>query len=161
VLPDAANPLRARKVLPARLAPPALLDRSVLPDLKDCKDRKDLLERKAQPVTGARPAHRALRDRSALKARRVNPEHKDQPVLPVRAANPGRTRAWRTARACRPARTKGDPGPTATFRVVTGTGSVSCGDDELLVSLVCATGATAGVKCVAPDAAATGLCVRK
>jgi hypothetical protein len=65
-------------------------DRSVLPDLKDCKDPKDLLERKAQPVTGARPAHPALRDRSAPKARRVNPEHKDQPVLPVRAANPGR-----------------------------------------------------------------------
>jgi hypothetical protein len=38
---------------------------------------------------------------------------------------------------------------------------VSCGDDELLVSLVCATGATAGVKCVVPDAAARGLCVRK
>ena len=37
-----------------------------------------------------RPAHPALRDRSAPKARRVNPEHKDQPVLPVRAANPGR-----------------------------------------------------------------------
>jgi Collagen triple helix repeat (20 copies) len=53
---------------------------------------------------------------------------------------------------------KGDPGPAATFRVVTGTGSVSCGDDEMLVSLVCATGTTDGVKCVAPDAAATGLC---
>ena len=55
----------------------------------------------------------------------------------------------------------GAPGPAATFRVVTGAGSVSCGDDELLVSLVCATRATDGVKCMAPDAAATGLCVRK
>ena len=71
-------------------------------------------------------------------------------------------------RCCRMQRTHpgpqgppGAPGPAATFRVVTGAGSVSCGDDELLVSLVCATRATDGVKCVAPDAAATGLCVRK
>jgi hypothetical protein len=159
-LPDAANPLRARKVLPARLAPPARQDRSVLPDLKDRKDRKDLLERKAQPVTGVRPAHPALRDRSAPKARRVNPEHKDQPVLPVRG-EPGAQGPGGPPGPAGPLGPKGDPGPTATFRVVTGTGSVSCGDDELLVSLVCATGATAGVKCVAPDAAATGLCVRK
>jgi hypothetical protein len=56
---------------------------------------------------------------------------------------------------------KGDPGPAATFRVVTGTGSVSCGDDELMVSFVCASGATDGAKCAAPDAPATGLCIRK
>ena len=160
MLPDAANPLQARKVLPARLAQPARQVRSVLPDLKDCKDRKDLLERKAQPATEARPVRQALRDKSAPKARRVNPEHKDQPVLQVRAANPER-KGLSAARACRPAWTKGDPGPAATFRVVTGTGSVRCGDDELLVSLVCVTGATDGVKCVAPNAAATGLCVRK
>jgi Collagen triple helix repeat (20 copies) len=56
---------------------------------------------------------------------------------------------------------KGDPGPATTFRVVTGTGSVSCADKELLVSLVCASGATDGAKCAAPDTAATGLCLPK
>jgi hypothetical protein len=44
---------------------------------------------------------------------------------------------------------------------VTGTGSVSCADDERLVSLVCASGATDGTKCASPDSAATGLCVPK
>ncbi len=49
---------------------------------------------------------------------------------------------------------KGDPGPTAaaTFRVVTGNPSVSCADNEILVSLVCAVDATSD---------AVGLCVRK
>jgi|SRR5581483_1680132 len=56
---------------------------------------------------------------------------------------------------------KGDGGSAATFRVVTGTGSVSCPDNEQLVSLLCASGATNGAKCAAPDIAATGLCVPK
>src|SRR6185437_8083898 len=56
---------------------------------------------------------------------------------------------------------KGDGGSAATFRVVTGTGSVSCADNEQLVSLLCASGATNGAKCAAPDIAATGLCVPK
>ena len=56
---------------------------------------------------------------------------------------------------------KGDGGSAPTFRVVTGTGSVSCADNEQLVSLLCASGATNGAKCAAPDVAATGLCVPK
>jgi hypothetical protein len=56
---------------------------------------------------------------------------------------------------------KGDPSPAATFRVVTGTGSVSCEGDEVLIAFVCATGAREGAKCAAPDAAATGVCVRR
>jgi hypothetical protein len=55
---------------------------------------------------------------------------------------------------------KGDPGPTA-LRVVTGTGTVRCGEDEALVSLVCANGAPDGAKCAAPETAATGLCMRR
>jgi hypothetical protein len=47
------------------------------------------------------------------------------------------------------------------LRVVTGTGSVACGDNEALVSLVCASGATDGAKCSVADAAVTGLCIRK
>ena len=42
------------------------------------------------------------------------------------------------------------------LHIVTGMGTVSYGDDELLVSFVCATGATYGAKCAAPDASATG-----
>ena len=55
---------------------------------------------------------------------------------------------------------KGDPGPTAsaTFRVVTGNPSVSCADNEILVSVVCSVGAPDGSKCTSD---AVGLCVRK
>jgi Collagen triple helix repeat (20 copies) len=56
---------------------------------------------------------------------------------------------------------KGDTGPTASalhFRVVTGNPSVSCGDDETLVSVVCSVGAPDGSKCTSD---AVGLCVQK
>jgi hypothetical protein len=55
----------------------------------------------------------------------------------------------------------GPPGGGPAFRVVTGTGSVRCADNEVLVSLICARGATAGERCAVPVAAATGLCVSK
>src|SRR5262245_14036447 len=55
---------------------------------------------------------------------------------------------------------KGDPGPTPALRLVTGTDTVQCGDDETLVSLVCANGAPDGTKCATPGAA-TGFCMRK
>jgi Collagen triple helix repeat (20 copies) len=54
---------------------------------------------------------------------------------------------------------KGDPAPA--LRVVTGTGTVKCGDDEALVSLVCSSGAPDGAKCATSEAAATGLCMRR
>jgi hypothetical protein len=57
---------------------------------------------------------------------------------------------------------KGDPGPPPDreTRVVVGEKTVSCGDGETLVSIVCSAGAADGVTC--PDASqATGLCVRK
>jgi hypothetical protein len=56
---------------------------------------------------------------------------------------------------------KGDTGPTASglhFRVVTGNPSVSCADNEILVSVVCSVGAPDGWKC---NSAAIGLCVEK
>lgn len=56
---------------------------------------------------------------------------------------------------------KGDAGQAAALRVVTGTGTVRCGDDEALVSLVCANGAPDGAKCATPETAATGLCMRR
>ena len=56
---------------------------------------------------------------------------------------------------------KGDPGPAPALRVVTGTGAVRCGDDETMVSLLCASGAPDGAKCAIQDSAATGLCMRK
>ena len=46
----------------------------------------------------------------------------------------------------------------ATFRVVTGNPTVSCADNEILASLVCAVGAPDGAKCTSD---AVGLCVRK
>jgi len=45
------------------------------------------------------------------------------------------------------------------LRLVTGTDTVRCGDDETMVSLVCASGATDG--CATPGTAATGVCMRK
>jgi hypothetical protein len=56
---------------------------------------------------------------------------------------------------------KGDPGAALALRVVTGTDTVQCRDDETLVSLLCANGAPDGSKCASAGAAATGLCMRK
>ena len=60
-----------------------------------------------------------------------------------------------------PAGPKGDSGPAPPLRVVTGTDAAHCAGDEILVSLVCASGANDGVKCATPGTAATALCVRK
>ena len=56
---------------------------------------------------------------------------------------------------------KGDPGPAPALRLVTGTDTVRCEDNEALVSLVCASGATDGTKCATPGTAVTGMCMRK
>lgn len=56
---------------------------------------------------------------------------------------------------------KGEQGPALLLRLVTGTDAVRCEDNETLVSLVCASGATDGAKCATPGTAATGLCMRK
>src|SRR4029453_15682357 len=56
---------------------------------------------------------------------------------------------------------KGDPGPAPAIRVVTGTDSVRCEDDEVLAGFVCASGATDGAKGAPPGTAATALCVRR
>jgi hypothetical protein len=56
---------------------------------------------------------------------------------------------------------KGEPGSVQALRVVTGTDTVRCADDEALISLVCASGATEGTKCATSGTAATGLCMRK
>ena len=66
---------------------------------------------------------------------------------------------------------KGDPGPpgpagsagsagSAGLRIVSGEKTVSCNDDEALVSVVCSTGAPDGAACSA-GSTATGLCMRK
>ena len=64
---------------------------------------------------------------------------------------------------------KGDqglPGPAGSagstgLRIVTGEGTVSCNDDEVLVSVVCSTGAPDGARCSAGSKQTTGLCMRK
>jgi hypothetical protein len=63
---------------------------------------------------------------------------------------------------------KGDqglPGPagsagSAGLRIVSGEGTVSCNDDEVLVSVVCSAGAPDGARCSAGNTT-TGLCMRK
>ena len=66
---------------------------------------------------------------------------------------------------------KGDQGPpglagsagsagTAGLRIVSGEGTVSCNDDEALVSVVCSAGAPDGAECPAASTT-TGLCMRK
>jgi hypothetical protein len=59
----------------------------------------------------------------------------------------------------------GPPGPrgeagatTQTLRVITGTDTLTCNGDEVLVSVVCASGGNDGPKCVGPG---TGLCARR
>jgi len=70
-----------------------------------------------------------------------------------------------------PAGLKGDPGPQGppgptgasgpTFRIVTGEQrTVACGDDEVLVSVVCSAGAPDGPSCPA-GTIMTGLCIKK
>jgi hypothetical protein len=56
---------------------------------------------------------------------------------------------------------KGEPGSAQALRVVTGTDTVRCADDETLISLLCASGVIDGTKCATPGTAATGLCMRK
>ena len=60
-----------------------------------------------------------------------------------------------------PSGPRGEPGSAQALRVVTGTDTVRCADDEALISLLCASGATDGTKCATPGTAATGLCMRK
>jgi hypothetical protein len=63
---------------------------------------------------------------------------------------------------------KGDqglPGPagfagSAGLRIVSGEGTVSCNDDEVLVSVVCSAGAPDGARSSAGNTT-TGLCMRK
>jgi hypothetical protein len=57
--------------------------------------------------------------------------------------------------------TKSEPGSAQALRVVTGTDTVRCADDEALISLLCASGAIDGTKCATRGTAATGLCMRK
>jgi hypothetical protein len=56
----------------------------------------------------------------------------------------------------------GPPGPAGVtgFRIVSGEKTVSCNDGEVLVSVVCSTGAPDGAEC--PSATTTtGLCMRR
>ena len=60
---------------------------------------------------------------------------------------------------------QGPPGPagsagSAGLRIVSGVKTVNCGDDEVLVSLLCSAGAPDGAGCSA-GTTATGLCMRK
>jgi len=54
----------------------------------------------------------------------------------------------------------GQPGAGAPVRVVTGTETLACNGDEVIVSIVCASGAPDGNRCPA-GVAATGVCARK
>jgi hypothetical protein len=56
---------------------------------------------------------------------------------------------------------KGDPGPGSAVRVVTGTAKIECAEGEVLVSLVCASGAIDGRRCANADTTAIGLCMHK
>ena len=60
---------------------------------------------------------------------------------------------------------QGPPGPvgsaaSADIRIVSGVKTVNCGDDEVLVSLLCSAGVPDGAECSA-GVTATGLCMRK
>ena len=53
------------------------------------------------------------------------------------------------------------PAAPPQLRMVTGTDPVQCADNETLVSVVCARGASDGTKCAIPGTSATALCLRK
>jgi hypothetical protein len=67
-----------------------------------------------------------------------------------------------------PTGAKGDQGPpgpagsagSAGLRIVSGQKTISCNDDEMLVSVFCSAGALDGAECSA-GITATGLCMRK
>jgi hypothetical protein len=54
----------------------------------------------------------------------------------------------------------GPPGPASALRVVTAKEKIACNENEVLVSVVCSSGAADGARCPA-DSDATGLCVAK
>ena len=64
---------------------------------------------------------------------------------------------------------QGPPGPagsagsagTTGLRIVSGERTVSCNNDEVLVSVVCSAGAPDGAGCSALGSTTTGLCMRK
>jgi Collagen triple helix repeat (20 copies) len=101
----------------------------------------------------------------AIQWDQIGPAGPTGPVGPTGLAGPagpaGPTGPAGPAGPAGPEGPKGDPGSAPAIRVVTGTDSVRCGDDEVLAGFVCASGATDGAKCATPGAAATGLCVRR
>lgn len=87
------------------------------------------------------------------------------------AGAPGETGPAGPAGPMGPPGPKGDPGPQgqagppgpaggAGFRIVTGEKAVTCGENEVLVSVVCSAGAPDGAGCPAATTM-SGLCVRK
>jgi hypothetical protein len=106
-------------------------------------------------------ALRDHKDQSARRGRREMRVAKAQSDPPASADHQGCKGPPGPPGAAGPAGPKGDPGPAPAIRVVTGTDSVSCGDDEILAGFVCARGASDGAKCATPGTAATGLCVRR
>jgi hypothetical protein len=112
-------------------------------------------------VSVAKPARQARKVRLALKARREKLVHRDQRDLPAKGAKLDRKAPQIRLVQQDPLGPKGDSGPSSSFRVVSGTDNVHCGDDEILVSLVCASGASDGAKCATSGTAATLLCARR
>jgi Collagen triple helix repeat (20 copies) len=150
-----------RKVLQVLLAKLALRVRLVRPVPRAHKVSKDPLVPRAPSASAGRLALPDRLDRSDRRVRRgeagaqgpVGPAGERGPPGPQGPAGP--------PGAAGPAGPKGDPGPAPAIRVVTGTDSVRCGDDEVLAGFVCASGATDGAKCAMSGTAATGLCVRR
>jgi hypothetical protein len=148
-------------VLQVLLAKLALRVRLVQPVPRAHKASKDLWAHRVRSASAARPALPDRRDQSDRRVPRgeaggqgpVGPAGERGPPGPQGPAGPPGSTG--------PAGPKGDPGPAPAIRVVTGTDSVRCGDDEVLAGFVCASGATDGGKCAMPGTAATGLCVRR
>ena len=87
------------------------------------------------------------------------------------AGAPGERGPAGSAGSMGPPGPKGDPGPqgqagppgpagSAGLRLVTGEKTVACGENEVLVSVVCSVGAPDGAGCPAATTT-TGLCMRK
>jgi hypothetical protein len=110
--------------------------------------------RRVHPAHKVRKAQRVRAGQRVNKAQRVHPEHKVRKAQQVRPAH-------RVRKDCRASGPEGRAWARAGAARVTGTDTVRCADDEALISLVCASGATDGTKCATPGTAATGLCMRK
>jgi hypothetical protein len=159
--------MRQLVIIPAAIA---MIAWPRAPLRRDRKILRDLLVKLALPAQLVRlvpRARKASKDPSVLRVPLgsagwlVLPDRPDRSDRRAKAGGQGPVGPGGERGPPGPQGLAGPAGPAPAIRVVTGTDSVRCGDDEVLAGFVCASGATDGARCTTPGTAATGLCVRR